>query len=737
MFEILAPAGNLNTFYVAVNSGADAVYLGLKNFSARKSADNFDYDGLKTALEYARVMGVKIYVAMNTLVKESELQEFLETIAKLRVMGVDAIILQDIFLGKFIHEQLPDIELHLSTQGGVNNIYGAEIAKEFGFKRVILARETPLVEIRRIASLMDTEVFIQGALCTSFSGHCYMSGFAGGNSGNRGLCKQPCRQKYRLSGAEENYAICTADLSIGANISELEKAGVKSFKIEGRMRRAEYVAASIRYYRSFLYPYEKTGDELSALKRTYNRGNYTLGLAYGQTGDFLSRSVQGHIGERVGVISKIQGSKIFVKGSLNPTKGDSFKILRQDKEVGSAEYAGGASIGIVPLEAKGRLVVGDSVHITTDVRLNHELTSAVGVRPIDIEFSATEGDVASAKVYADGVLIASSETEVTLPTASGNPLDEEQVKSVFDKVDNYPFAVENYMISINGTPFGAKSVLNALRRDVYKKAYEKLSGREVIIPRALRYEKTDLPKRQRAITIIGDDFEEVYDYDVAVYAPSDYNDERKKDKFLKSTADIGNRYLYIPSMLNAKDVAILSDAVKDFDGVYGENPHAIALARQWGKKLFLGMDSNIFNSISLSVAEEIADEVAFSKELSLKEIRATGGFDIGFTFSRGDIKVMELGYCPYGKKCNGCKVKTLSTLTDYAGREFILRRIKLSRCYFEVYNPMELIHEDTDRAIYNFVLHKGKAFEDRYNATEKEYRSIAKTTSGHLKKPVE
>ncbi|MBQ8178242.1 MAG: U32 family peptidase [Clostridia bacterium] len=737
MAEILAPAGNLNTFYVAVNSGANAVYLGLKDFSARKSADNFSYDELQTALDYARVMGVKVYVALNTLVKDSELNDFFKAVLKLREMGVDAIILQDIFLGKFIHEQLPDVELHLSTQGGVNNIYGAEIAKEFGFKRVILARETPIAEIKKIASIMDTETFIQGALCTSFSGHCYMSGFAGGNSGNRGLCKQPCRQRYSLNGEELNYPICTADLSVGAGILELEKAGVKSFKIEGRMRRAEYVAASIRYYRSFLYPHERYGDELSSLKRTYNRGNYTLGLAYGQTSSFLSTKVQGHIGERIGVVSKVQGSKIFIKGSLNPTKGDSFKILRQGMEVGSAEYVGDALTGVIPLSYKGKIALGDDVHITTDVRLNRELVDTVGARIIDVEFSAAENEVATAKVYADGKLVATGTTEVTLPTASGKPLDDEQVKSVFDKVDNYPFAVDNYKVNIVGAPFGARSVLNALRRDVYKKAYEKLAERDIPWPALIHYEKAMAPYRKVAVAVIGDDFEEVSGYHIAIYAPSDYNDKRKKDKFMRNTLLADDRYLYIPSQLNGKDVAILSEMVKDFDGVYGENPHVIAFARLWGKKLFLGMDTNIFNSLSLDVAVGIADEVAFSKELSLREIQDTKGVECGFTFVRGDIKVMELGYCPYGKKCNGCKVKTLSTLTDYAGREFTLRRIKLSRCYFEVYNPMELIYEETGRVIYNFVLHKGKAFEDRYYASEKEYRNIAKTTSGHLKKPVQ
>lgn len=736
MTELLAPAGNLSSFYVAVNSGASAVYLGLRDFSARKGADNFTFEELEEALKYARVMGVKVHCALNTLIKENELEHFFEAVSKLRSLGVDAIILQDLFLGKYLHEKLPDLELHFSTQGGVNNIQGARVAKSYGFKRVILARETPLAEIKKIAAFMDTEIFVQGALCTSFSGHCYMSSFAGGNSGNRGLCKQPCRRSYSLNGGEENYPICTADLCLGEEIIELAKAGVKSFKIEGRMRRPEYAAAAIRYYRSILYPHEKEGGELSALKRTYNRGNYTKGLGFGQKSDFLSTLVQGHIGERVGVVKKVLGSRIFVSGSLNPTKGDSFKILRAGREAGGAEYQGEKGASAVPLVYKGKIEVGDEVYITTDTRLNKELTSAVGVRIIDVEFFASENKTATAKVYADGVLIASAESENALPSATGRALDEGQVKEIFDKVDNYPFSVENYDIKISGAPFGARSVLNALRREAYKEAYEKLSYRETPSLAHIGYERAEAESRPTSLAVISESFENLSGYNIAIFAPTDYNDKRYFEKFFRDSAPAEERYLYIPSQLSANDIAILSECVNGFDGVYGENPHAIELAKEWDKKLFIGTDFNLFNSLSVGMASGISEHVAFSKELSLKEIKETDYEGAAFTFTRGDIKVMELAYCPYGKKCASCKVPSLTTLTDYAGRKFILRRIKLSRCYFEVYNPMELIGENTGRSIYNLVLHKGKELENRFNASVKEYREIANTTSGHLKKGV-
>lgn len=196
MIELLAPAGNEECFFAAINNGADAVYLGLNSFSARKNAGNFTRDNIRFYVSYAHAVGVKVYVALNTLIKDCELEDFIAAAKTAYEAGADALILQDVFSGKILKGVLPDCELHLSTQAGVNNLAGVKIAEEYGFSRVILARETEEREIKSIAENIDTEIFVHGALCSSFSGHCYMSSFIGGNSGNRGLCKQPCRKKY-------------------------------------------------------------------------------------------------------------------------------------------------------------------------------------------------------------------------------------------------------------------------------------------------------------------------------------------------------------------------------------------------------------------------------------------------------------------------------------------------------------------------------------------------------------
>ncbi|MBQ2702076.1 MAG: U32 family peptidase, partial [Clostridia bacterium] len=373
MLEILAPAGNAECAEAAINNGANAIYLGFSSFSARQSAENFDEAALSRTIASAHLRGVNVYVAMNTIVKDAEIEEFVKTLLSVWRLGADAIILQDLFLGKRIRDLYPEICLHASTQAGVCSVEGAEFAKECGFSRVILARETPISEIQKIAKIIETEVFVQGALCTCFSGQCYFSSFIGGNSGNRGRCKQPCRKTYSYNreGFEESaYALSLSDLSVGEEIEKYVAAGVTSFKIEGRMRRPEYVGAATRYYRLLLDGAQEKNlsSALSDLKRTYNRGNYTKGLAFSQDKRFLSPLVQGHMGEKVGVIKVVNG-KYAVESSFRPRTGDGFKILREGKEVGGAFFEKNIQRGFT-VSSKVRLKNGDGVFVTTDQAVN-------------------------------------------------------------------------------------------------------------------------------------------------------------------------------------------------------------------------------------------------------------------------------------------------------------------------------------------------------------------------------
>ncbi|MDE5896715.1 MAG: U32 family peptidase, partial [Clostridia bacterium] len=364
--EILAPAGGEQSARTALLAGADAVYLGLTEFSAREGAENFDSAALSRTAKLAHLLGAKVYVCLNTLIKDRETERFFECARLARDSGADAILMQDIFLGRALKRAYPEITLHLSTQAGCCNEAGARLAKEYGFSRAVLARETPLSEIEKITKIIETEVFVQGALCTCFSGQCYFSSFAGNNSGNRGRCKQPCRKRYSIDRAgfeEPAYALSTADLCAGERVRELVNAGVCSLKIEGRMRREEYVSAAVKYYRALLGGKDGTAEQ-SALKRAYNRGDYTRGLAFGQEADFLSRKIQGHIGERVGEVSLVKG-KYFCKSGYASQPGDGFKILRKGEEVGGAGFESGGQGGFF-LASREKLLTGDEVRLTTD-----------------------------------------------------------------------------------------------------------------------------------------------------------------------------------------------------------------------------------------------------------------------------------------------------------------------------------------------------------------------------------
>lgn len=279
MTEILAPVGGKEQLIAAVRSGADAVYLGAKNFNARRNASNFDDFELSEVVKYCHGRNVKVHVTLNTLVMDSELPELCEEIKNIAKSGVDAVIVQDLAVAKLVKEICPELEMHASTQMTIHNLSGALMAKELGFSRAVLSRELSLEEIKYIARNTDIELeaFVHGALCMCMSGCCYLSSVLGGRSGNRGLCAQPCRLDFRFG--EKDHALSLKDMSHIEHIRELSDAGVCSFKIEGRMKRPEYVAAAVTACRAALSG-EKPDTE--SLRAVFSRQGFTDGYFTGK-----------------------------------------------------------------------------------------------------------------------------------------------------------------------------------------------------------------------------------------------------------------------------------------------------------------------------------------------------------------------------------------------------------------------------------------------------------------------
>lgn len=719
MIELLAPAGDEKSFFAAINNGADAVYLGLSDFSARKSAANFSTDNLGYYVSYAHVLGAKVYVAINTLVKNNEIKTFFEIVSKAYESGVDAFIVQDVFLAKPLKEAFPNIVLHLSTQGGVNNLLGAKYALKFGFSRVILARETALDDIEEIAKAVETEVFVQGALCSSFSGHCYMSSFIGGNSGNRGYCKQPCRKKYSLETkvGDGEYAISLADLNLSGEIDKLNAIGVKSVKIEGRMRTPEYVAAAVRLYRAAIDGAKVDTGEIS---RTFNRGDYTKGYLYGVNQSILSDKTQSHIGEKIGTVKSVLGDKLQVESRGFFKEGDCFKILRLGKEVGNAVcLKSGKTLGY-----KGNVKIGDEVRITKDCALTESLLGGVKRVAISVTARAVVGE--KLKLSAEGITV---ESEDVLARAKTSALTSAELADNLRKTDKYPFEITS-SVTVEGEPFIPKSKLNSVRAELYSKVFEsknskvKVNGdfepekllslvarKEFAYDRIVITDSLTLPLGDRAIRVCFPD-----DYDNPI-------------------ADVNDAYLYVPTFLSGRDVSKIKDISSKFKGFYVDGLVGLALAEEVAKPFVVGSGLNVFNSVDVySLYSLGAEAVVASKESSLREIEDFGSSV--FTFTRGAIRLMELEYCPFGKKCRDCKRGNKFVLRDELGHKFTLRRYRLNgRCRFEVYNDAALYSQVRQAEVINLIGIDSSSSRDIIDGNAKVKERMP-TTIGNLSRGV-
>lgn len=282
MIEILAPCGSAETLPAALNTGADAVYLGVTAFSARRNAKNFTMEQLREAVRECRISGVKVYVTLNTLVFDDELDELARTAEGIAEAGADGVIVQDFGAARVIRSAAPSLRLHASTQMTVTSPAGAEFARKQGFSRVVLARELSYREIEDIVTRVDieTEVFVHGALCVCTSGQCLMSAVYGGRSGNRGLCAQPCRLDF-THGSRHNV-LSLKDLSLVEQLPELDRLGVTSAKIEGRMKRPEYVAAATSACRAVL---DGRKPDMESLRAVFSRSGFTCSYYDGSMHD--------------------------------------------------------------------------------------------------------------------------------------------------------------------------------------------------------------------------------------------------------------------------------------------------------------------------------------------------------------------------------------------------------------------------------------------------------------------
>ena len=347
--ELLAPAGNYESFIQAINNGADAIYLAGKNFNARTFANNFTIEEIASMVKYAHIRDVKIYVTVNTLIKDSEIMDALKFVEQLYKANVDAILVHDLGLINIVRKAYPDLELHASTQMNCTCVNDALLLKNLGFKRIVLARECSIDVIKEIKEKVDIEleVFCHGALCMSYSGNCLMSSLIGGRSGNRGKCAQSCRQEYELeydngldkTVIDKKYYLSCKDLMTLEYVKELQRIGVDSIKIEGRGKESEYVAIVTKWYRKAIdnnlnsYDIENGKKEL---KLVFNR-KFTKGYIFNENNtEFTNIDTVNHLGINIGKIIKADKQFCYIKLTEEVNINDALRIVDEKWETKDA-----------------------------------------------------------------------------------------------------------------------------------------------------------------------------------------------------------------------------------------------------------------------------------------------------------------------------------------------------------------------------------------------------------------
>ncbi len=522
--ELLAPAGGMNQLVAAVENGANAVYLGGPLFNARIQADNFTEEKLEQAVDYAHLRDVKVHVTLNTLLKDEELLPALEYAAKLYEMGVDALIVQDLGLAYLLRQYLPDLPLHLSTQGSIYNLSGVKKARELGFSRVVLARELSLAEIQQITdnTSCEVEVFVHGALCICYSGQCQMSRILGRGerSGNRGLCAQPCRLPYKDDKGKTACILSPKDLCTVDDLGELTEAGVTSLKIEGRMKSAEYVAAVTRIYRKYLDYYAKSGkfrvsaEDRRVLMQVFNRGGFTEGYLKGNPGaEFLSGRLPKHQGVFAGtVVKRVPGTNLVdVEPTASLEIGDGIEIRSRELVGNILTYRQERKGGMLRIgDIKGTVRTGDRVYKITDaalmqsLRRSYEEAGPEGTKckktvPVCMNLQVRIGQPPVLTVRSSKWSVTVCDESVAAEKARNRVLEKESAERQLSKTGGTPFYVESIKMNLEEGCALPISSLNRLRREALLRLTEekeragKRRCREM--PRRISFEKTERQKR--------------------------------------------------------------------------------------------------------------------------------------------------------------------------------------------------------------------------------------------------
>lgn len=613
MIEILAPAGSFDSLKAAVRCGANAVYFGSKSFNARRNADNFSDEELKEAVEYCHRRNVKVYITLNTLVKDSEMELLKEEVSFLSSAGVDAFIIQDFGVAETVKRICPEMPLHASTQMSIQSRFGVEFAEKYGFTRVVVPRELSEKEIAEINSHSDIEIeyFVHGALCMCVSGQCLMSSMLGGRSGNRGLCAQPCRLPFGVNSKGGNN-LSLKDLSLIEKIPLLQRAGVDSLKIEGRMKRPEYVAASVTACKNAV---NKTADK---------NINDALGAVFSRSG-FTSGYFDGKLGK------------------------DMFGI-RTKEDVESA-----------PAVLNSLSHLYDNENPLIPVKMKFTMKS--GLNPT-LEASGCDKTV---KVSSDVIPSPALNKEITPEDASAR----------LSKCGGTQFFAVNVDCDIDGGLNLPASVMNSLRRDALSSLEEAIAYKEPYTINDTDIKKSLHKSKGRRLFVRFLDADKIPNLPEGVdrvIIPLDTPDDTVKE-LLKSGAELcaeipvnvfsdGDRF--VRELKRLKECGVTLAVADNVDG--------IEIAKEAGLPFSTGFGMNIYNSASLKFFEEQgAKDCLLSCECSLDEVNSMGGDIPRGIVVYGNVPLMVTRNCPIKNKLNCSECKRECELVDRMNIRFPVR----------------------------------------------------------------
>lgn len=772
--ELLAPAGDQESLIAAIQNGANAIYLGGTLFSARAYAKNFTNEQLEWAVSYAHLREVKVYVTVNTLFRDDELKKLIQYIDYLYQIQVDALIIQDIGLFHAVRKRYPDFEIHISTQASVMNSQAVKYFEKYGASRIVLARENTIEEIQTIcqSTSLEIEVFIHGALCVCYSGQCLMSSFIGKRSGNRGSCAQPCRLSYHLCLNEtplENkvpFILSPKDLMTIQSIGELIDAGVTSFKVEGRMKKPEYVASVIKAYRHAIDAHieQKQKDlqkDIKQMKAMFNR-DYTSGYVF-HDNNIVNGDYSGNKGSIIGKVIGYNKKKKHVLIHLNNalSQGDSIVLQKIDKGrpinkifLHNRLVSDAQSGDIVEIEFDYPVYDG-LVRKTVDSQIIKEMQQTYQKEnchlPIQMIFEGKINKSPQLTIQYQNYLI-QKESKLIIEEANKTPLTKERIIQQLCKLGENPFYVENVKINIDHNISMPIKELNLLRRQGIEELSNLLAHRiihngaikEIPLYQRIPYQKK--PKMNVLVSQINQLYY-IIDLDIDMIF---YPFQKDIEKAYQICRDHHKEFaLFIPRICKDKDLK----AIKNHP-IYSKIENVVvnemgAYTAFCDKIRIIGTGFNIYNSWS---AASFQEKKILSLEMSRNQIRGLQT-DMSKCFVQvyGKVENMITEYCPisqyyYGyqrKNCQICK-KGKYSLKDRKGELFDI--MTDDQCRIHILNCRTLMIDNFHHLqIGGIFIHLTN--EDGYlsemiikdficclkNQKEISIRNKLKTTSGYFK----